>query len=120
MRRHRSLETPGLAQDAGGRDPAKSRDRLAIALSFEAGLDGFPIASAKRIGERSVEHRLPDARVGAGDDEADAHGVSCASASANRSSMPATVGGSTLRVRAMRKRAVPVGTVGGRIARISK
>src|SRR3546814_6546128 len=126
---HRSLRerspSPWLRhreEFGGGPPPHASRReelvyRFAVGFVLEARLDRLPVGGAGRARERGGKDRLAAGGVGAGDDEA-RHAAAMASASA--SAISSMLASSTLSVIAIRRRAVPSATVGGRMPRMSK
>src|SRR5258708_17121793 len=119
MWRSRRLQPIGLRQHALFRQTGKPQDRLPVRLLQETGLDRFPIDCSKSTGERSSKNSLANAGIGTSYNDARGHAAFRMS-SASASNKPATIASSTFAVSAMRTRALPSATVGGRIARISK
>src|SRR3546814_4472968 len=77
--------------------------------------NGLPGSAVEQPDEPGGEHALADIGVGAGDDEALRHASASASAASSRS----IAASSTLSVMLILSRAVPAGTVGGRMPRTS-
>src|SRR5258706_7822707 len=118
VRRCRRLQPIGLGQNALGGEAGQPKNRFAVGLLLEAGLNRLPIEPVQSTRERGCENSFADAGVSAGYNYGRDHAVLRMS-SARASNKSATTASLTFNVSAMRRRAVPSGTVGGRIARTS-
>src|SRR3546814_4724717 len=99
------------------RDAGEAGDDLAVGFFLQPRPDRFPVGKAERARQCRGKDGFPDAGVGAGDDEA---GHAAAMAAASAPVIASMLSSSTWSVIAMRRRAVPCRTVGGRMPRISK
>ena len=100
-------------------EPREPPHGFAVRLALKARLDRLPIVRAKRAGERRAEHGLANPRVRAGDDEAHGYCPSRSSSKRSASIISPAMAEDIFNVSAIRSRAVPSGTVGGRMARMS-
>src|SRR5258708_38514942 len=115
MRRGRCPQAIALGQDTIGRETRQPPHGFGIGFLRKPRLDRLPVIAIERAGKRGGEHGLADAGIGAGDDDRLRHEsrlIFSASAS-NRSAITLSV---RFAVSAIRSRAVPSATVGGRIA----
>ena len=113
-----------LSRYASGRmrsaaKPRKAAHGFAVRLALKARLHRLPVARAERARERRAEHGLANSCVRAGDDKAHGYPPSRSSSKRSASIISPAMAADTFNVSAIRSRAAPSGTVGGRMARIS-
>ena len=119
MRRGRSTQPPGFWENTVGRRARKPRDDLRVRLAIEARLHRLPVIGVERADERGGDDGLADA-VSVPTITKRRFMVRASRALAPRCAiMRATSSSLACSVSAMRKRAEPSGTVGGRMARMS-
>src|SRR3546814_20200517 len=99
-----------------GRDAGEAGDDRVGCFFLRPRLERFPVGKAGRARQCRGKDGFPDAGVGAGDDEA---GHAAAMAAASAPVIASMLSSSTWSVIAMRRRAVPCRTVGGRMPRLS-
>ncbi len=119
VRRCGQLEPVRLGEDAVCAQPRKAAHGFAVRLALKARLHRLPIARAERARERRAEHGLANSCVRAGDDKAHGYCPSRSSSKRSASIISPAMAADTFNVSAILNRAVPSGTVGGRMARIS-
>ena len=119
MRRCRQPQPVGFRQNALAGELRQTADGIAVGFVLKPGLDWFPIITVERPHERRAEYGLANSGVSPGHDKAGAHGSNRSSSKRSASIISLTSSILVFKVNAMRKRAVPSGTVGGLMARMS-
>ena len=119
VRRCGRAQAVSLEQNARGLEAAQPPDGLRVGFAFEAGLHRLPVIPVERLYQRGGKDGLADVRIGSCNDDACAHAAISACAAARSEMSREIIVSSVLSVTVRRRRAVPSGTVGGRIARMS-
>src|SRR3569623_2406350 len=118
MRRDGCIENIPLRQYPLGSKTTQIHHAKRVCAVFMACLHRLPVIGAQRIRESRTKNRFADIGVGAADDKARAHAFSACASSLSAASMDSTSAPVTFSVSEMRSRAVPAGTVGGRMPRL--
>ena len=118
MRRQRPGQQIALENEALRSQTGHSGNHRRIGAVGGARLHRLPVNCVERQRQHRRDHRLADAGIGAGDDE---RGHFAVAASARCSAAPSASISASVRSTPMemRRREVPTGTVGGRMARTS-